>query len=128
MRPFLWLRDPLFLAGCGAYVVNRCLVKPHVHTGVFHSYFNDLWLIPCALPPVLWLHRRFGLRGHDRPPQVSEIILHLLFWSALFEWLGPKILPHTTADPLDAVAYALGALLGGLWWQRERWRPLVCRP
>jgi hypothetical protein len=121
MRRFLYLRDPLFLTGCAAYAVNRWLVKPHVHTGLFHSHFNDLWLIPCALPPILWLHRRLDLRSHDNEPQISEIIPHLIFWSALFEWIGPKFVPHTTGDPLDMLAYAVGALLAGLWWHRERW-------
>jgi NhaP-type Na+/H+ or K+/H+ antiporter len=121
MGRFLYLRDPLFLVGCGAYVINRWLVKPHVHTGFLHSHFNDLWLIPCALPPVLWLHRRLNLRTHDQPPQLSEIIPHLLFWSVLFEWIGPKVVSHTTADPLDALAYLFGAIVACLWWQRDRW-------
>ena len=109
------------LAGCAAYALNRWLVKPHFSAGFFHSYGNDVWLIPCALPPVLWLHRRLGLRSHDDAPQLSEILPHLIFWSALFEWIGPKFLPHATSDPLDALAYATGAILSGLWWQRERW-------
>jgi hypothetical protein len=116
MRRFLYLRDPLFLVGCAAYAINRWLVKPHVHIGFFHSYFNDCWLIPCALPPVLWLHRRFGLRSHDAPPRVSEIVTHLIFWSLLFEWIGPKYVQHAVGDPLDALAYAVGALAAGLWW------------
>jgi hypothetical protein len=120
MRRFLYLRDPLFLVGCVAHAVNRWLVKPHVHTGFFPSHFNDCWLISCALPPVLWLHRRLSLRPHDKAPQISEIILHLVFWSVFFEWIGPKFVPHTTADPLDMIACAAGALVAGLWWQQDR--------
>jgi hypothetical protein len=128
MQPFLYLRDPLFLTGCAAYAVNRWLVKPHVYTGFFHSHFNDCWLIPCALPPILWLHRRLGLRFHDAPPQPSEITMHLIFWSLLFEWIGPRFVPHTTGDPLDALAYSAGALVAGLWWHRHRrFSPCVCR-
>ena len=119
MCRFLYLRDPLFLLGCAAYAANRWLIKPHVHTGFFHSYFNDCWLIPCALPPVLWLHRRLGLRRQDEPPQPDEILLHLAFWSLLFEWIGPKLIRSSTGDPLDAVAYAAGALVATLWWQRH---------
>jgi len=120
MPRFLYFRDPLFLLGCMAYALNRWLVKPHFHTGFFHSHFNDCWLIPCALPPVLWLHRRLGLRSQDAPPQFWEITLHLVFWSWLFEWLGPKLVSHTTGDPMDALAYAVGAVVAGLWWHRPR--------
>jgi hypothetical protein len=118
MRQFRYLRDPLFLLGCVAYGLNRWLVKPHFHSGFLHSYFNDFWLIPCALPPILWLHRRLNLRPHDNVPQFPEILLHLVFWSALFEWIGPKFVAHTTGDPLDVLAYAIGAVLAGIWWQR----------
>ena len=121
MQRFRYCRDPLFVIGCAAYAINRWLVKPHVHMGFFHSHFNDCWLIPCALPPVLWLHQFLRLRHYAPAPQVSEILLHLLFWSVLFEWIGPRFMPHTTADPLDVIAYAAGATVNGLWWHRECW-------
>jgi len=114
------MRDPLFLVGCASYGFNRWIVKPHVHMGFLHSHFNDCWLIPCALPPILWLHRRLGLRSHDGPPQFWEITLHLAFWSLLFEWIGPRLVPHITGDPFDALAYAIGAAVAGLWWWRPR--------
>jgi hypothetical protein len=44
-----------------------------------------------------------------------------VFWSVLFEWIGPKFMPHATGDPLDVIAYAAGAAVAGLWWQRDRW-------
>ena len=122
MQRFHYCRDPLFLTGCVAYVVNRWLVKPHSHCWFFHSYFNDVWLIPCALPPILWLHRKLGLRLHDDVPHFSELALHLVFWSVLFEWIGPKFVPHTTGDIGDVLAYFVGAVIAGLWWHRGRWR------
>jgi hypothetical protein len=120
MRPFRYCRDPLFLIGVVSYVLNRWFIKPHFHAGFFHSHFNDFWLIPCALPPILWLHRRLGLRTHDGAPRITEITFHLAFWSLLFEWIGPRFLAHATGDPLDALAYAAGAVLAGLWWHREQ--------
>jgi hypothetical protein len=118
MPRFRYLLDPLFLGGCLAYAVNRWLLKPQVDSPFLQGYFNDLWLIPCALPPVLWLHRRFRLRDHDHMPTRSEIIGHLFFWSLLCEGIGPRFMPGSTGDLLDVAAYAMGALLAGLWWQR----------
>lgn len=119
---FKYYRDPLFLTGCMAYAVNRWLVKPHVHRRFFHDHFNDCWLIPCALPLVLWLHRRWGLREHDDSPRISEIITHLIFWSLLFKGVGPTIYAGATADPWDVLCYWGGGLLAWLWWHRE-WLP-----
>ena len=120
MPRFRYHLDPLFLTGCAAYALNRWLVKRYVHRGFFHDHFNDCWLIPCALPLVLWLHRRLGLRRHDDPPRFSEIVPHLIFWSLLFEWIGPQFVPHATADPWDVVSYWAGGLLAWRWWHRER--------
>jgi len=117
MRRFLYCRDPLFLIGCAAYALNRWLLKPHLSSPFLHNHFNDLWLIPCALPPILWLHRRLRLRADDGYPRVTEIALHFVFWSVLFEYIGPKFMPHTVGDPLDVVAYAVGAVVAGIWWR-----------
>jgi hypothetical protein len=120
MERFLYCRDPLFLIGCAAYALNRWVLKPHTTNSFLHGYFNDFWLIPCALPPILWLHRRLGLRADDRNPRLSELALHLVFWSVLFEYIGPKIMPHTVGDPLDVLAYTGGAILAGIWWHRRQ--------
>ena len=55
MPRFRYLGDPLFLTGCAAYAGNRWLIKPVIAWPFLQGHFNDLWLIPCALPPVLWL-------------------------------------------------------------------------
>lgn len=125
MPRFRYYRDPLFLIGCMAYAVNRWLVKPHVHSGFFHDHFNDCWLIPCALPLVLWSHRRLGLRQHDDPPRIFEIVPHLVFWSLLFKWIGPQICSYATPDQWDVLCYWGGGMVAWLWWHRDQ---SACRP
>jgi hypothetical protein len=121
VRRFGYFRDSLFLASCGLYAVNRWLLKPHVASRFLHGYFNDLLLIPCALPPLLWVHRQLRLRPVDAMPRAGEITLHLFVWCVLFEILGPRITPATTADPWDVATYAAGAIVAGLWWRRDQW-------
>ena len=128
MRRFLYLRDPCFLACCAAYALNRWLLKPHLHSVFLHSWFNDLLLIPCALPPLLLCQRWLKLRPHDEPPRLGEIFFHACVWSVLFEWIGPHLMRHTTGDPWDAVAYAVGGLLAGIWWQRDKLQALHFKP
>lgn len=123
MPRFRYLRDPLFLFSCAAYAINRWLLKPHLHSGFLHSHFNDLLLIPCALPPVLLVQGWLKLRPRDEGPRLGEILFQLCLWSILFEWIGPWLMAHTTGDPWDVAAYVAGGLFAGLWWQRHRWRP-----
>jgi len=114
---FGFWRDPLFLLGCAAYGLNRWVFKPHFRSNFLHSYFNDLWLIPCALPLVLYLHRRLRLRA-EVPPTFWEVAGHLVIWSALFEWWGPKFWAGATGDVHDVFCYAIGGLAAWLWWNR----------
>lgn len=81
-----------------------------------HGTFNDLLLIPAALPILLWIERMIGLRTHDRPPTALEIGAHWAIWSVIAEGIGPRIFPGVVGDGWDVVAYAAGALAAGLWW------------
>jgi hypothetical protein len=120
MQPFRYLRDPLFLACLGAYFVNRFALKPHVTNAFLHNHFNDLICIPFWVPVMLWMQRNAGLRAADDPPRASEMLIPLIVWSITFEiWL-----PQTdtfrgwcTADPVDVLAYAAGALAAAIWWR-----------
>lgn len=123
VKPFRYWRDPLCLSGCALYVLNRWMVKPHVHSPFLRGHFNDLLLIPCALPFLLWFQRRLGLRKHDGPPTAGEIAFHLAVWSVLFEVIGPHWL-RVTGDALDVLAYVLGGVLAGIWWHLAARRTL----
>lgn len=118
MRRFDYCRDPLFRLAVGAYCLNRWAIKPVSSSAFLHGQFNDLWLIPAALPVVLWLQRMLGWRRHDRPPSWSEILGHLAVWSLVCEYLGPTCLHQGTGDLWDVVAYGCGAVVAGVWWNR----------
>ena len=120
MQRFRYWSDPLFLVCCGAYALNRWLFKPHFHSAFLHGYFNDLLLIPCALPPLLLMQRWLKLRKHDEAPTPGEIALNLFVWAILFEMAGPHIFRWATGDPWDVVAYFAGGIAAGLWWNRHR--------
>ena len=128
MKPFRYALDPVCLAGVLIYAANRWLVKPHLASVFLRNHFNDLLLLPCLLPPVLWLHRRLGWRRGDDPPAPAEIVFHWVVWSVFFEVLGPQLDRRVTGDWRDVVAYAVGGLLAGVWWNRHRWsQPTLIR-
>ena len=120
MKPFGYLRDGLFLCAAALYVLNRLVLKPLAPGSFFALWLNDLLLIPCALPVLLWIERRLGLRRTDAPPSAAEIAFVLILWSVLFEIVAPRLMRSTTGDWLDIAAYSAGALAAGLWWNRAR--------
>ncbi len=115
-KRFRYALDPLCVAAIALYVANRWLVLPHVEWRLLHFHFNDLLLIPAALPPVLWLQRRLGLRTHDGAPTLVEIAFHTVVWSVVCEIVGPALTPRR-GDPLDVLAYAAGACLAAAVWR-----------
>jgi hypothetical protein len=117
VKVFRYARDPFCLVACGLYAVNRFWFR-HLQLHPFLSgQFDDLLLIPCALPLVLWLQRRIGLRDDDSFPGLIEIGFHLAVWSIIAEGVGPRVFPWTTADWKDVAAYSVGALISTLWWR-----------
>ncbi len=116
MTRFGYVFDPVFLFSCALYLTIRLLIKPHTHIAFFHNWFNDILLIPCALPILLLLHRRLKLRSHYRPPTAGEVAAHVVGWSILFEVIGPHIM-RTTGDFWDAVSYAGGGVVAFFVWK-----------
>jgi len=117
VKRFRYWSDPLCLAACGLYALNRWWLRAYLGGTFLRGHFNDLLLIPAALPLMLWAQRRLGVRHHDDRPRWSEIALHLFVWSAAAEWIMPHVTAHATGDWRDLVAYAAGAIAAGCWWQ-----------
>ena len=120
MRPFRYALDPVFLASTLLYVLNRTWLASRSGGAApfLTDHFDDVLLIPCALPLLLWLQRVTGLRQHDRPPAHGEIFGTLALWAVLFECVFPRVLGRGVGDPLDVLAYAAGALIAGWLWSR----------
>ncbi len=125
MKRFGYWRDPLCLLSIALYAFNRWWLKPHLGHGFFHDQFNDLLLIPAALPLMLWLHRKLGWRADDRPPVLGEIVLHLVVWTLICEVIGPRFVAHATGDWRDAVAYSVGAVVSGVIWNFSELRAVL---
>ncbi|SDR97450.1 class I SAM-dependent methyltransferase [Opitutus sp. GAS368] len=116
MRRFRYGLDPLCLLSCGLYAACRWLIRPHTSAVFWHSYSTDYLFIPAALPLMLWVYRRLGLRAHDQFPDWPEIGLHFVVWSIAAEGVAPLLFKSATGDWWDVVTYAVGAVIAGGWW------------
>ena len=117
MKRFRYALDPVCMVACAGYGLNRWLVPLALKGFFLRNYFADTLLIPAALPLMLWLHSRLGLRPADSRPRWSEILLHVVVWSVAAELIAPHLFTRATGDPWDVAAYAGGALISGLIWQ-----------
>lgn len=125
VRP-AFLGDPVFIVATLLLVLNTLFFRPFWSGSFsfFACYWNDVLLIPVALPPVLWLQNLLHWREPRPRPGCREIIFHLVLWSLLLEGIFPFIFHHGTSDPLDVLAYASGALIAFFFWHFSRLRAL----
>ena len=117
-RRFGYWRDPVCLVAVAAYAAHRWLVPAALQAPWWSGHFTDFLLIPAGLPLWLWLERRIGWRRDDRMPQWREIAFVLVTWTIAAELIAPRIFQQATGDGWDALAYAGGAVVAGLSWQR----------
>jgi hypothetical protein len=133
MRGFRYLQDRLFGFSLAAYAVNRLLIRPHCgnflqahHPWLWtflHSHFDDLLLMPVALPVLLWLQQQLGLRTENRPPGWWEMFACLALWSVMCKIIGPIYFHIGVADPWDVLFFAAGGIMACLWWHRPVRQP-----
>jgi hypothetical protein len=113
---FRYALDPLCVAATACYAGNRWLLPADIKGLFLNGYFSDLLLLPAALPLLLWLQRRLGLRLHDSPPSGAEVGLHVIAWSITAEVIAPLLFARATADWWDTVAYLVGGVIAWLFW------------
>ena len=109
------LCHPLVLGAALAYAALR-LNRSWLHQPlplVVTSYLADLLCLPLLLSLALAAHRR--LIDHRGTLPVVWLVGAWVSVSVWFEGLLPLWSPRAVADPLDVVAYALGA------WAFQHW-------
>lgn len=123
MRRFRYALDPACLIACAIYALDRWGLHGHLSRAVWPGHFRDAFLVPAALPLLLWVEDKLGLRLQPGGmPTWSEVLLHLAVWSFAAEALLPRFDHHVTGDWVDVAAYALGAALAFAWWHRPALR------
>ena len=102
------------------YCLGRWVLKPnHLGGWLVHDYFNDLLCLPLFVPIILRVQALLGIRQHDLPPTLFEVLHNWIVFSILYE----LVLPHlsafdSTADRWDAVMYLIGGLVAYAYWHR----------
>jgi hypothetical protein len=116
---FAYFTDKTFLSACSLYAANRFWGKPLLGDSLhfLRDHFDDCLLLPAALPPLLYVFRKLGLRRDDSPPSIREVAEWTFIWSVAFEWAFPHFLHKGVSDLRDVLGYAAGGLVSWLLWR-----------
>ena len=101
------------------YGLHRCWQTVFPDSGWMDRYWNDLWMLPCALPLILSLYSALGLREPATPPSGTEIFWHGVLWGLMAEFMGPLYFKHAVGDLWDLVAYAVGGIVLFYRWHHS---------
>lgn len=116
VKRFRGLGDPLCLLACALYLMNRLWMRSHLGGAFLQGHFDDMLMVPAALPMVLWIHERVHWRPVGALPTFSEVVAHVGIWSFVCEVLGPHLNSRAVGDPLDVLCYVVGGVGSWLWW------------
>jgi len=117
-HPLAGLRHPLFVGAVLAYGGSQ-LNRRWLHWPLpapLTSYLGDALCLPILLSLALALHRALICRTGTLPG--TWVLGAWLAVSVWFEGLLPRWSAQATADPLDVLAYGLGALAFHRWFNR----------
>jgi hypothetical protein len=112
------LRHPVFVTAALVYTVlyiNKHWLHRWLPLGIA-SYLGDLLSLPLLLSLALAAHRLLIDRAGTLP--VTWVVGAWLVVAIWFEGLLPRWSAQAMADPLDVLAYALGALAFHHWLNR----------
>jgi hypothetical protein len=121
LNDFKYLTDPLFLLSSVAYAINKTLLVftkgSNWASAFLASYFNDLLLVPVAIPIILFFSKTLAFRPRSLSPSLPEVAIPVLIWSIAFEVVGPYVFRRGVSDPFDVIAYCFGGFASWLFWQ-----------
>lgn len=90
--------------------LNQVVELSGIALPILHEYLDDVLCLPIVLSVILVIHRRFRLQSSEYILPFSHVLLSLLVIATLFEAVLPIASSRFVGDPIDVLAYILGAL------------------
>jgi hypothetical protein len=118
-KAYKYYRDPVFVISIISYSINKLLLISHrsFESSFMKNYFNDIFVVPCLLPILIYCIARMKLRNKYSGPLLIEIFLFVSVISLTCEILGPFFLNKGVYDPNDIIAYLLGGMISWFIWR-----------
>ena len=103
------LQHPLFLFSLLLFCLNRVLEQAQVFIWPLYAYLDDLLCLPLTLSLILAVQRTY-FQNQSMALPVRHIVFAVAAFGICFELLLPLYKPLYTADLVDVLAYAFGAI------------------
>lgn len=106
------LRNPFFLLACLVFWLNQFLEKIlGIYIPYAHAYLDDLLAMPVVLGITLQVYRWIHPLRENFTFSKAQVVVGLVYFSFLFEFLLPRWSTTYTADLWDVFCYGIGAII-----------------
>jgi len=95
------------------FLVDKILQYVQLSPIWFNYYADDLLFLPVALSLALWIQQKYV--NQQFKFSIIQIIFTWLACSILFEGIYPALFLDYIQDPLDVLAYGIGAVIFSLF-------------
>ena len=112
------LKHPLFISAVLLTTINAMLERAGYPVPFVHAYLDDVLCFPVVLTLALTFLRRF-VTPRDYTLSAFQVVMAVIYFSIVFEWMLPRVSENYTCDPADIIAYSIGALLFGVFINRS---------
>ncbi len=111
------LLHPLFLIAVLLAALNQLVERNGIHIPIVHAYLDDLLCFPIVLTVGL-VGYRLTLGNSNYKLGHWQVWPAVVLYALVFEWVLPSYSPIYTGDPLDVLAYIVGATAFMRWVNR----------
>jgi hypothetical protein len=103
-------KNPFFWIPCLLFWINQLLEKHFlVFIPILHEYLDDLLAMPVVLGLTLFVFRKIHPLKENFTFSITQVLIGTIYFAVLFEILLPLWSNKYTSDPIDAIAYGIGA-------------------
>jgi hypothetical protein len=102
-------KNPFFYFPVLIFVLNQVLERYFkLFIPFAHSYLDDLLAIPVILGITLQIYRKIHPEKDSFSFTKIQILVAIIYVSAVFEWFLPRFSTTYTSDFLDIICYFVG--------------------
>lgn len=121
------LKHPVFLSSLFLTAANALLERTGNPIPFLHAYLDDALCFPIVLTLALAFLRSF-ITSVEFTLSTFHIVLAVIYFSFVFEWVLPRFSASYTSDTADVLAYAAGAFVFSRFINRSSVRPIDIIP
>ena len=102
------------------FLLHNAIPHHYFHSSLIDNYLDDVLLLPIVLGIALFIQRKYISKNPSFSLHKAVVIASWAYFCIVFELIIPRFTKNFTADWLDCVAYAIGALYFYIWMNNAK--------